>query len=99
MRRDRVLAVALGACCSAVTPACFAAWINVPNASDMVYDDRRGLLYVTSTSGRITRYNPATGATLPAWNVGANLQAADITRDGRYLLVTEGNAGARPRPT
>jgi hypothetical protein len=80
--------------CGVVAPVCVAAWINIPNATDMVYDDRRGLLYVTTSSGQIARYNPATGATLPAWSVGATLRAADITRDGKYLLIAEGNAGA-----
>jgi WD40 repeat protein len=94
MRRNRVLEVVAGLACAVGAPLCRAAWITVPNASDMVYDDRRGLLYVITSSGQIARYNPATGTTLPAWNVGVNPRAADITRDGKYLLLAEGSAGA-----
>jgi hypothetical protein len=68
-----------------------AAVVSVPNRTDQVYDDSRGLLYLSTNTGLVQRYNPQTNALLPAWTVGTNVSAIDITPDNQYLLAAENN--------
>ncbi|MDB5320032.1 MAG: Hemolysin-type calcium-binding region, partial [Phycisphaerales bacterium] len=61
---------------------------------DAVFDPSRGLLYVTTGSGSVGRYDLATGTFLAPWAVGTSLNGADITPDGSALYVAEGQQTA-----
>src|SRR5205085_664125 len=56
---------------------------------DLVFDAGRNLLYITTSSGVVQRWDVASQQLLSAWNVGAFLNGADITPDGNWLYVTE----------
>jgi DNA-binding beta-propeller fold protein YncE len=68
--------------------------IPVSHRRDLVWDAARGLLYLTTSDGSVQRYDPATQTLLAPFQVGASPEGADITPDGKYLYVTEGQAGA-----
>jgi 6-phosphogluconolactonase (cycloisomerase 2 family) len=69
-----------------VTPSTL---IPVAGARDLVYDDARDLLYVTTTAGRVERYDANTGTLLTPFSVGINLNGADITAAGDFLYAAE----------
>jgi DNA-binding beta-propeller fold protein YncE len=56
----------------------------------LVYDDARGVLYVTTHRGLLERYDVATQSLLAPLRVGDWLNGADITPDGSALYVAEG---------
>jgi sugar lactone lactonase YvrE len=56
----------------------------------LVFDDARDTLYVTTSSGRVQRFDAAHQVLLPAWTVGTSLNGADVTPDGTALYVAEG---------
>ena len=59
---------------------------------DMVYDDAKSILYITTgAGGLITRYNAATDSALTAFTspLAAQLNGADLTPDGKFLYVAE----------
>jgi DNA-binding beta-propeller fold protein YncE len=62
--------------------------VPVTDVRDLVYDDTRHLLYVT-TAGRVERYDAASGNLLAPFPVGTDPVGADITADGSALYVTE----------
>lgn len=68
--------------------------IPVANRKDLVYDPSRGLLYITTSSGKVERYDPLTQTLLAPLAVGTNLAGADITPDGGSLYVAETARGA-----
>jgi hypothetical protein len=68
--------------------------ITVNGRTDQVYDNSRNLLYFSTNTGQIQRYNPVTNTFLPAWTVGSNLNALDITPDRKYLFAAEVNLNA-----
>lgn len=70
------------------------ALIPVAGARDHVYDLLRGVLYITTSAGKIERYQPATKQLLAPLTVGNSLYGIDITPDGRSLYVAEGQRGA-----
>jgi sugar lactone lactonase YvrE len=74
-----------------VTPSTL---IPVPNRRDLVYDGFRGLLYMTTSAGALQRYDVQAQQLLSPFAVGASPEGADITPDGQYLYVTEGQVGA-----
>src|ERR1700722_6216363 len=61
--------------------------IPVSNYNDLVFDPSRDLLYITTSSGQVQRWDVATQQLLPAWNVGNVLEGADITPDDNSLYV------------
>jgi hypothetical protein len=63
--------------------------IPVTDHSDLVFDAGRNVLYITTTSGKIQRWDVASQQLLPAWNVGTLLLGADILPDGSSLYVAE----------
>jgi DNA-binding beta-propeller fold protein YncE len=83
-----ILAVvlALGASASAASTG-----ITIGGRTDQAYDASTGLLYLSTNGGKIQRYDPATNALLPAWSVGSNINAIDITPDHKYLMAVEVN--------
>jgi hypothetical protein len=68
--------------------------IPVPNRRDLIYDDSRGVLYVTTSDGLVERYDVASQTLLSPWQVGASIYGADITPDGASLYTAEGVRGA-----
>ncbi|MFK7740660.1 MAG: YncE family protein [Planctomycetota bacterium] len=65
----------------------------VPFAADVrdhVYDEQRGLLYITTDAGTLERYDISQQQLLAPWTIGTSLQGCDITPDGQYLYVCEG---------
>src|SRR5262249_54286021 len=56
---------------------------------DLIFDPGRNLLYITTSSGLVQRYNATFHFLQPAWQVGTALNGGDITPDGRFLYVTE----------
>jgi DNA-binding beta-propeller fold protein YncE len=63
--------------------------IPVSNRRDLVFDPTRDLLYITTSSGLVQRYDVANQTLLTPWNVGTSLNGADITPDASALYVAE----------
>jgi sugar lactone lactonase YvrE len=63
--------------------------IPVADRRDLVFDATRDLLYITTSSGLLQRYDVAHETLLAPWSVGTSLNGADITRDGSALYVAE----------
>jgi hypothetical protein len=92
----------------AVHPALAAPVVPVPDHQDLVYDPTRNMLYVTTAHGTVERYDVARQTLLAPLQVGASvlppfqspvqagapLLGADITPDGKYLYVADGQRGA-----
>ncbi len=68
--------------------------IPVANRRDLVYDPVRNLLYITTTAGTVERFDVTTQTLLAPLAVGGSLNGADISADGSYLYVAEGQRGA-----
>ncbi len=68
--------------------------IPVANHRKLVYDDSRGILYITTSAGTVERYDVATQSLLTPYQVGSSFYGADITPDGSALFVAEGQRGA-----
>jgi hypothetical protein len=62
----------------------------IPAASrvDMVYDDSRGLVYISNGS-QVLRYDPATNAFLSPIDLGGQLGGIDISPDNHSLVVAD----------
>src|SRR5690242_6785396 len=67
-------------------PLSTSAFINVPNAADMVYDDARDVLYIAGRFN-VQRYQVKTNTFLPAIFLGGKLAGIDLSADGKYLAV------------
>lgn len=63
--------------------------IPVTTRRDLVFDTARQLLYITTSAGKVERYDLAQQLLLSPWNVGTPLNAADISVDGNSLYVDE----------
>jgi sugar lactone lactonase YvrE len=63
--------------------------IPVPNRRDLVYDPSRDLLYITTSTGTVERYDIATQTLLAPFAIGNSLRGADITPDGNFLYVAD----------
>src|SRR5262249_14101988 len=68
-----------------------------PDRRDHVFDPSRNVLYITTDSGRVQRWDVATQQLLAPWDVGTRLLGADITPDNNWLYVTEGVAASGNR--
>lgn len=77
--------------CSAGAFAATSGFIPAANRTDMVYDDARGVLYITDGT-RVLRYQPATDSFLAPYtfNLG-NLSGIDLAPDGSTLAVADRN--------
>jgi DNA-binding beta-propeller fold protein YncE len=69
--------------------------LNIVNRRDLVWDPVRSLLYITTSDGKVQRYDPATQSLLTPLNVGAALYGVDITTDGSFLYIAEGQRGPK----
>ena len=66
-------------------------YFPIPEMRDIVYDDHRNILYVTTFAGAVERIDVDTLDTLPPYQIGNRLIGADITMDGQFLYVAELN--------
>ena len=63
--------------------------ITTDAANENVLSPDGRTLYVIGTDGRVRAYDVASRALLNTWTVGTRLGGADVTADGRYLVVVE----------
>jgi sugar lactone lactonase YvrE len=63
--------------------------IPVTGARDLVFDNARDLLYITTSAGRVERYDLGSNTLLTPWAVGTSLNGADITPAGDYLYAAD----------
>jgi sugar lactone lactonase YvrE len=68
-------------------------YIPVADHRDLVYDPTRNVLYITTISGLVQRYDVATQTLLTPFQVGGILNGADITPDGSALYVADNMRG------
>jgi hypothetical protein len=68
-------------------------FIPVANRRDLIFDDRRNQLYITTSDGKVQRYDVATQTLLPAWTIGTSLNGGDITADNSTLYIAENQKG------
>jgi hypothetical protein len=66
--------------------------IPVTNHRDLVYDAVHNLLDITTSDGKVQRWDVNISSLLSAYNVGTSLYGADIAPDGS-LYATEGQTG------
>ena len=79
------------ACCSTGAFAASAGFIPASSRTDMVYDDARGVLYITNGTS-VLRYKPATDSFLPPYTfAGGSLSGIDLSQDGKTLAVADRN--------
>jgi hypothetical protein len=64
--------------------------IPVANHRDLVHDATRDQLDITTSAGKVKRFDLASQSLLASLTVGTSLNGADITPDGSTLYVTEG---------
>ncbi len=64
--------------------------IVVTDARDLVFDCQRNLLYISTASGMVERYDLVSKSLLSPLSVGTSLYGIDITPDCNWLYVTEG---------
>jgi hypothetical protein len=64
--------------------------ISAPSRVDMVYDDSRNTLYITS-GGSVLRYSLDTNSFLPPFELGGRLMGIDISPDDNTLAVADHN--------
>jgi len=72
----------------------FSLYTPLAGINDVVFDPSRNVVYATTDSGMIQRYNVATDQLLTPWNVGGKLLGADISTDNSFLYVAD---AANPR--
>jgi uncharacterized delta-60 repeat protein len=73
-----------------VLPIDVGAQFVVSGRRDHVIDTQRDLLYITTSSGKVERYDLKTGTLLTAWTVtSGQLNGIDISRDGQYLYIAD----------
>lgn len=66
-------------------------FISAPGRVDMVFDQPRGVLYITS-GGDVLRYQLATTSFLPPFSLGGNLKGIDLSPEGKYLVVADASS-------
>ncbi len=64
------------------------AFIDAPGRVDMVYDDVRDILYITS-GGRVLRYQIGSNSFLSPLQLGGNLKGIDLSPDSNILIVAD----------
>ncbi len=63
-------------------------FISAPDRVDMVYDDHRKILYITS-EGSVLRYSIETDSFLSSFTPGGDLAGIDLSPDGNTLAVAD----------
>jgi hypothetical protein len=68
-------------------------FVPVSNYRDLVYDQTRNMLDITTSTGQLYRYDISAQTLLAPIQVGAVLSGADITPDGSALYVADNERG------
>lgn len=63
--------------------------IPVENRRDLIYDDSRNILFITTGHGTVERFDVAENMLLSPFEIGGDLYGGDLTVDGRYLYVAD----------
>src|SRR6185312_11170193 len=61
--------------------------LDAPGVTGMAYNATDGLLYVSTRSGDVLRYNPASQTFLAPVHLGGQLSSIALSPDGSFLLV------------
>jgi len=61
-------------------------FVSAPNRTDMVYDQKRGMLYIAS-GDRVLRYDMVEQTFATPWVLGGDLKGIDISKDNNTLAV------------
>lgn len=69
--------------------------VPVPGAQDYVYDTAHRMLYISTSTGQVQRYDLANQTLLAPWNVGLSLNGLDLSPDGSALYAAEGQGGIK----
>jgi DNA-binding beta-propeller fold protein YncE len=77
-----------------VHPPLTSAVLPVVDHKGMVYDPALNMLYITTGHGTVERYDVANQTLLAPFQVGVSLLGADVTTDGKFLYVADGQRGA-----
>jgi FG-GAP repeat len=67
--------------------------LQVTDRRDLVWDQTRKRLYITTTGGTIERFDANTRTLLSPFDLGVPLNGADMTSDGAFLYVASGADG------
>lgn len=71
--------------------------LNISNRRDYVFDNN-GVLYISTSSGSILRYNTQTASFLAPFNIGGTLNGIDLSPNGQTLAVADSSTqGANNR--
>ena len=70
--------------------------IDAPNVQDFVFDDTRGLLYISDYSGDILRYDVVNENYLSPINVGGNASELSLSYDRSSLFVAQESGVSGP---
>src|SRR5206468_764622 len=65
--------------------------IPAPNRADMVYDQGRDIVYITS-GNQVLRYQLGSDSFLSPFQLSGNLKGIDMSPDGNTLLVADSSA-------
>jgi hypothetical protein len=63
--------------------------VAISDWTSQVYDNTNNILYISTSTGVVERYNPATNTFLSPLNVGTDISSIDITPGGGYLLAAD----------
>jgi Ca2+-binding RTX toxin-like protein len=63
------------------------ATVNSPGVTGMAYDNADGILYISTLSGELLRYDAKAGTFLSAIYLGGDLSSVAVSPDGSFLLV------------
>ena len=63
--------------------------VSVTGAQDLIFDSTGNELYITTSSGKLQRYDIASHTLLPSWAIGSDLRGGDITADGKCLYIAD----------
>jgi hypothetical protein len=64
-------------------------FIPIPGRKDHVFDPVNQILYTTTHSGTVDRYDVITGNFLSPWTIGGTLGGIDVTPNGDTVLVAD----------
>lgn len=67
--------------------------IRVPERRDHVFDPQGRILYISTGSGTVERFDLGSGQLLAPFTVGGFLLGLDVTADGRALYVADAIPG------
>ncbi len=61
--------------------------VNAPGITGFAYDNADGVLYISTLSGDVLRWNPTSGSFLAPIHLGGHPSSIAVSPDGAYLLL------------